>query len=1008
MRSLFYYCSQLSSVDSSSFDTSNVVDIAGMFFNNSKLTSIDLSNFNTSKVRDMIHMFVNCSQLTSLNLSNFDTSHVKDMNRMFEGCSKLSSLNLSNFDTLQVTNMSKMFNGCSNLEYINLKNFNENINLNVDDIFYNIPDKIVVCLNGVGNKIKQEILKKSNYRLDCSDNWKIELIDKADVCFNYSNNGILYKYEYQGKYYENLNNENLTNNSPIKYCQCDKEKCISCSNISSFIDLEEVLYEIEDNDNSNLYRKCYKDPVGYYLDIKDNIYKKCFYSCEKCEMNGNNINHNCIECNNNYPIEFRVKNYFNCYRNCSYYYYFDIYNNYHCTVNNICPDEYPLLDGIKCKLGNKIKNVIQDLINNEENKKEEIKYYDTILKNIEDIYTSKQYNTSYFSEGNDEIIEMEKMKVILTTTENQKNNINSDTTTLDLGECEKSLRQAYNLTDNDTIYIKMLEISQEEMKIPKVEYDIYAKLNGENLEKLSLNSCKNNKISLLIPINNVDNIDKLNSKSGYYNDFCYTTTSDSGTDITLEDRKNEYPSNAACQDGCDFADYNHTLKKAKCSCNAKESSSSFKDMKIDKNKLLDNFKDIKNIANIKLLKCVKVLFSKKGISENVGFYIFSSIIIFHAIILIVFYKKKLSLLLNKIKLLIFAKNYLKSKNSEIKEKKEEIIKIDFKNKKYIKKNIIRLNEVNDNNIINDDNNFGKIQIKKKRIKKTKKNRYKFIKKEKEPDINSNNSGNRIKINLDNSNNKITDGNNKKEFENPPKKDEIKKLESMMDYTEDELNDLSYELALKIDKRTYWQLYQSLIKTKHEFIYAFLFNEDYNSKIIKIDLFVFGFGLNYVVNGLFFNDDTMHNVYESKGVFDVSYQLPLIVYSSFISMFLGSLVQMLGLSNDAISDFKQSEEIDNIDERGKKLIKKLKIKFVFYFILSFILLIAFWYYISMFNAVYRNTQYFLLKDTIMGFALSMVTPFIIYLIPGIFRISALAVTQENKRCLYNFSKQFTIL
>ena len=198
------------------------------------------------------------------------------------------------------------------------------------------------------------------------------------------------------------------------------------------------------------------------------------------------------------------------------------------------------------------------------------------------------------------------------------------------------------------------------------------------------------------------------------------------------------------------------------------------------------------------------------------------------------------------------------------------------------------------------------------------------------------------------------------------------------------------------------------KTKHEFIYAFIFDKDYNSKIIKIDLFVFGFGLNYAVNGLFFNDDTMHNVYKSKGLFDISYQLPLIVYSSFISMFLGSLVQMLGLSNDAIIDFKQSEEIDNIDERGKKLIKKLKIKFVFYFILSFILLIAFWYYISMFDAVYRNTQFLLLKDTLIGFALSMVIPFVIYLIPGLFRIPALAATQENRKWLYYFSKLFTIL
>ena len=116
--------------------------------------------------------------------------------------------------------------------------------------------------------------------------------------------------------------------------------------------------------------------------------------------------------------------------------------------------------------------------------------------------------------------------------------------------------------------------------------------------------------------------------------------------------------------------------------------------------------------------------------------------------------------------------------------------------------------------------------------------------------------------------------------------------------------------------------------------------------------------------------------------------------------------MLGLSSDAIIDFKENEEIINVNERGQKLIKKLKIKFVFYFILGFILLIFFWYYISMFNAVYRNTQYLLLKDTLMGFILSMITPFVLYLLPGLFRIPTLA--SPNRRWLYNFSKIFTIL
>ena len=106
-----------------------------------------------------------------------------------------------------------------------------------------------------------------------------------------------------------------------------------------------------------------------------------------------------------------------------------------------------------------------------------------------------------------------------------------------------------------------------------------------------------------MPVNNVDNMDKLNSSSGYYTDFCYVASSDNGTDITLNDRKNEYRSKAVCQDDCDFVSYNYTIKKAKCSCKAKESSSSFADMKIDENKLLDNFKNIKNIANLHFKKC---------------------------------------------------------------------------------------------------------------------------------------------------------------------------------------------------------------------------------------------------------------------------------------------------------------------------------------------------------------------------------------------------------------------
>ena len=57
----------------------------------------------------MSYMFYSTVNLTSLNLSNFDTSNVTDMSYMFYNMYGLTSLDLLNFNTSKVTNMSYMF-----------------------------------------------------------------------------------------------------------------------------------------------------------------------------------------------------------------------------------------------------------------------------------------------------------------------------------------------------------------------------------------------------------------------------------------------------------------------------------------------------------------------------------------------------------------------------------------------------------------------------------------------------------------------------------------------------------------------------------------------------------------------------------------------------------------------------------------------------------------------------------------------------------------------------------
>ena len=232
-------------------------------------------------------------------------------------------------------------------------------------------------------------------------------------------------------------------------------------------------------------------------------------------------------------------------------------------------------------------------------------------------------------------------------------------------------------------------------------------------------------------------------------------------------------------------------------------------------------------------------------------------------------------------------------------------------------------------------------------------------------------------------------------ENP--KEDIKK------YIDKEINNFSYDLSLKIDKRTYCQYYISLLKTQHSLICALFNNNDYNSGTIKVNLFVIGLAIEYIVNALFYNDDTMHKIYENKGQFDLETQLPIAFYSTIISTLLNYPLNFLALSNDVIIDYKQDISKINIMKRAKKLKKTLTIKFTLYFIISFIFLLFFWYYLSIFGVIYKNTQMHLLKDTLMSFGLSLIIPFIFYLFPGIFRIPALSNRKSKKACLYNFSK-----
>ena len=107
---------------------------------------------------------------------------------------------------------------------------------------------------------------------------------------------------------------------------------------------------------------------------------------------------------------------------------------------------------------------------------------------------------------------------------------------------------------------------------------------------------------------------------------------------------------------------------------------------------------------------------------------------------------------------------------------------------------------------------------------------------------------------------------------------------------------------------------------------------------------------------------------------------------------------MALSEDNIIQIKQKENIQpKVDLPKTK--SKIKIKFALFLILCLILLVFFWSYLICFGAIYKNTQLHLLKDTLFSFGLSLLYPFLIYLLPSSFRITSL----KHPEYLYKLSK-----
>ena len=893
-----------------------------------------------------------------------------------------------NFESSSIGSIS----GCSYHKNINITYFNE-------------TEELIISFTGTcSSKIYIFLYSyKKNTKLTFFGAIRPFTLGDTNICCNFKDN-IFSKINYSIQF-SPLTNRYLitigtlgTTNNYISIFVLDKDIEI----INQPIELELFslpLFICEDYDNYTNYN------CGDLKNELDNNYLKFI---PKCSIYTNEIKNTCQISNFNYKIfniSYRLKK---C----------DIIS---CIKKKCSPIYYNLLEN------NTSINELIDIIKNGSINK----YLDDIL------YGSKR--DIILTDINSNIYQ-------ISSTQNLRNH-STNLTTIDFSECEKILKDHYNIDENETLLMLKIEKTPENPKslISEVEY---LPFHPKNKSVLNLDLCKDAKIllynNLRSPID-VDNFYKYNTSSDYYNDLCFTNNSEDGVDMTVSERRKSYANNDIniCEIGCELVGYDKLTNKSQCQCNIKQEIS-IRNIKKNVAEIYKSFMG-KTSSNFEIIKCYFLLFFKNNIIKNFGSYILLFIILIYIILMILFIIKGYRSLKKDIKYLYLSlkddKNYQSKRysinlgttsiveNKTINKNKSKRYSINLGKTSKVDKNKSKRYSVNLG--INSFVNNKKIN---KNIKSENINKHNPIKKNRKDDkriiINNNSilkynndnndlsNSNRI-FNVDKNKNrnsitkesKMKKSKNKNENNNQKIKDKAKdldnfdkskKLNSEKKFLDFEINKLQYKEALKYDKRNFFQYYLSLLRNGHILFFSFVPNKDFNSMHIKICLFMISFANYFTVNALFFSDSTMHKIYTNKGQYNFIYQLPKIFYSSLICSVINTLLKFLSLTQQDIMKLKALKKGEDIKKKLKRLRKIIIIKFILFFILSFIFLILFWFFVSSFCAVYKNTQIFLINDTLISFGFSLIYPLGYYLLSGIFRIISLKSKEKNKAFLYRIS------
>ena len=676
------------------------------------------------------------------------------------------------------------------------------------------------------------------------------------------------------------NIENYSNNIKCKYSTFDSSKYDLCT----LCNTEKGYYpaEIQDDSLFGDYVECFNDntkPQNFYFNSTINKYRICYYTCLICNEDGDENNNNCITCSNNYIKSPDYPNSKNCVTKCLYSYYYD-YGQYKCTDNSYCPEKANLYikelkkctndcskedkykyqyEGIcleKCPNNTKpnTNNIcIEDNINSCSKSENEIELQefltsggiDAKAKNYAKEFGYTEKHVSYFYNSQYSILLYQELNCL--------DELSISLAKIDFGTCYNKIQESISPI-NKKIIIGLIERLNGKDK-STITFFFYHPITGE---KLDINNiCKDEEVivkeSVMSQLNssNIDlnsvlfltdqNINIFDLSNEFYTDICYHFESPNGKDVPLKERIHIfYPNISLCDSGCKCKGINLTKMESICECKFMDILSN---ELVEGNALIGNsleeVSDLMSNSNLDVLFCFKDVFKKEYIANGIGGFIIIAIFIIEIIFSIIF----LIVDMNKIMKYLYniSEKYINLVSKNMKDIKyiNITMKEPPKKKRYRKRNTDKFLKIDDKNNLS--------SIFKKSDVCFRPNNIMFNSPESFKDENNfasskdNNFYSKNKLNKENIRNKISD-------------DEIN------EYLKTDLDEMDYDDAVKFDKRTFMEYFKDRIVEKQMLANTFCNKESLIPISIKIILFLLNIDLYFSINGLFYSEEYLIELY----------------------------------------------------------------------------------------------------------------------------------------------------